>query len=157
MKTEIKWGIIFAIVYFLWITLERVIGLHDSYISMRQYFNLLFVLPAVMMMLLAIVEKRRVLDGNISFKQAFICGMGVSIVFAILTPLTYWILFRYITPDFFQNTINYRISKGENPEALQALFSFKPFLILGVTMALVSGAITSLVLAVIMRSRTARV
>jgi len=156
MKTEIKWGVIFVIVSFLWITLERMVGLHDKYISMQGYLGLLFVIPAVLMMVLALAEKRRVLGGNLSFKQGFLCGMGVSIVVAVLTPLYQWILYRYITPDFFQNLINYRISKGENPEALQVLYTYKTFLIVGVVIALVSGAITSLILAAIMRTRTAR-
>ncbi|MCI0664850.1 MAG: DUF4199 domain-containing protein [Acidobacteria bacterium] len=157
MKTEIKWGVIFVIVSFLWISLEWLVGLHDKYISMQQYFGFLFVIPAVLMMVLAIAEKRRVLGGEISFKQGFLCGMGVSIVVAILTPLYQWILFRFVSPDFFQNNINYRISLGQDPAALQMLYSIKWVLIGGVVVALVTGAITSLLLAAIMRTRTARV
>ena len=157
MKTEIKWGVIFVIVSFLWISLERLVGLHDRYISMQQYFGFLFVIPAVLMMVLAIAEKRRVLGGEISFKQGFLCGMGVSIVVAILTPLYQWILFRFVSPNFFQNIIDYRISLGGNPQSLQMFYSFKWVLIGGVVVALVTGAITSLLLAAIMRTRTARV
>src|SRR5262245_46628697 len=156
MKTEIKWGVIFVIVSFLWITLERMVGLHDRYISMRDYLGIIFVIPAVLIMVLALAEKRRVLGGSLSFKQGFLCGMGVSIVVAILTPLYQWILFRYVSPDFVQNMINYRISQGQNPEALQVLFSFKSMLIIGIGTALVIGAITSLILAAVMRTRTAR-
>jgi Protein of unknown function (DUF4199) len=156
MKPEIKWGVIFIIVSFLWITLERVVGLHGKYISMRQYVGFLFIIPAVLMMVLAIAEKRRVLGGNISFKQGFLCGMGVSIVVAILTPLSQWILYRFVTPDFFQNDINYRMSQGENTTALEFLYSTNWFLLVGVSAALITGAITSLILAAIMRTKTSR-
>jgi Protein of unknown function (DUF4199) len=156
MKTEIKWGLIFSLVQLLWLALEYAVGLHDKYISMHPFLSLLFIIPAFAMMILAIAEKRRVLGGSVSFKQAFLCGLGVSVVVSLLAPLAQFIFHRFINPSFFENMIDYMISTGRStPEQANDFFNLKFYMFQESMSAIVTGVITSSILAAIMRDRKA--
>jgi hypothetical protein len=154
MKTEIKWGLIFTLVQLLWLSLEYAVGLHDKNISLHPFLTLLFIIPAFAMMILAIAEKRRGLGGSINFKQAFLCGLGVSVVVSLLAPLAQFIFHRFINPSFFENMINYATSTGRSTvEQANALFNLKSYMLQASMGAIVAGVITSLILAAIMRDR----
>jgi Protein of unknown function (DUF4199) len=106
------------------------------------------------MMLLAIVEKRRVLGESINYKQAFLCGLGVSVVVSLLAPLTQFIFHRFINPSFFENMIDYATGTGRStPEQANALFNLRSYMLQASMGAIVVGAITSSILAAIMRDR----
>ena len=45
-KTEIKWAIIFAIVMLMWITLEKLTGLHSEHIDKHPMYTNFFSIPA---------------------------------------------------------------------------------------------------------------
>jgi hypothetical protein len=154
VKTEIKWGVIFTLVALVWVGLERVVGLHDQYIRLHPWLSMLFAIPAIAMMALAISEKRRVLGGKITFKQAFLCGLGVSVVVALLAPLAQWITHHYISPHFFEHAINYAVSNGlQTPEQARAFFSLKSYILQASMSGIIMGAITSLILATVMRTK----
>jgi hypothetical protein len=156
MKTEVKWGLIFAFVALLWITLEYAVGLHGKYISLHPYLTNLFVVPAVIMMVLAIREKRRVLGDRISFTQAFLCGLGVSVVVAVLSPLTQYVFHRFINPGFFQNSIDFAVSSAKMTlDQANSYFNLQSYMLQSSLGAIVSGVITSLILAAIMRTKNA--
>jgi hypothetical protein len=155
MKTEIKWGLIFSLVALLWVLLERLAGLHDKYIHLHPFLSILFAIPAVVMMVLAIREKRRELGGAITFKQAFLCGLGVSVVVALLAPLAQYLTQNFITPNYFTNAINYAVQNGrQTREQAEIYFSLKSYMLQASLSGLVIGSITSLILAVIMRAKT---
>jgi Protein of unknown function (DUF4199) len=154
MKTEIKWGLIFTLVQLLWLSLEYAVGLHDKYISLHRFFAFLFIILALAMMILAIAEKRRRLGGRINFKQAFLCGLGVSVVVSLLAPLTQFIFHRFINPGFFENMINNAISTGRSTlEQADAFFNLKIYMLQASMLAIVTGVINSLILAAVMRDR----
>ncbi|MGE0101250.1 MAG: DUF4199 domain-containing protein [Blastocatellales bacterium] len=155
MKTEIKWGLIFTVVQMLWWCLEFAVGLNDRYISMHPLLTNLFVIPAVYMMYLAIREKKRSLDGRISFGQAFTCGVGVSVIVAVLAPLTQYIYHRLISPHYFQNAINYAVSASKLTEAeANRYYSLPSYMVQASLGAIVTGVITSLIIAAVVRSKT---
>ncbi|MBK9313390.1 MAG: DUF4199 domain-containing protein [Acidobacteria bacterium] len=156
MKTEIKWGLIFTFVQFLWICLEFAVGLHDKYVSMHPILTNLFIIPAVYVMYLAIREKKNILGGKITFGQAFLCGLGVSVIVAVLAPLSQYIFHRFINPNYFQNAINYAISAGKLTEAeAGSYFSLQSYMMQASLGAIVAGVITSLIIAAIIRSKSA--
>jgi len=154
MKTEIKWGLIFTLVALLWVLLERLTGLHDKYIQLHPLLSILFAIPAVVMMVMAIRERRRELGGGVTFKQAFLCGLGVSVVIALLAPLAQYLTQNFITPNYFTNAINYSVQKGlQTREQAELYFSLKSYILQASLSGLVIGVITSLILAVTMRSK----
>jgi hypothetical protein len=70
LKTEIKWAIIFTVVGLLWMVLEKVSGLHDQYIDYHLYLTNLFAIPAIVMMVMALKEKKRKdYRGFMTYKQ----------------------------------------------------------------------------------------
>ncbi|MFN0119823.1 MAG: DUF4199 domain-containing protein [Blastocatellia bacterium] len=152
MKTEIKWGVIFSAVQLLWLAGEYMAGLHDKYIARHPVLTMLFVIPAVLMMVLAVREKRRELGGQLDFKQAFMCGVGVSVVTAFLAPLVQFIFHRIINPGFFSGMIRYAVDNQKSTlEQAQAFFTLQSYIFQSVVGALVMGTITSLVIAAFMR------
>ncbi len=153
MKTEIKWGVIFSAVSILWIALERLVGLHDQHISMHPYLTNLFVIPAVWVMVLAVKDKRGQLGGRITFKQIFICCLLIGVVVGLLAPLAQWLLFKSITPNFFQNAINHGLSIGQPREGLEAYFNTRSYMIQGMAGGPILGGLTGLILGAIMRSK----
>ena len=139
-KTELKWGVIFSVMGLVWLTLEYLVGLHGRFIAWHPYLTNLVAIPSVIIMVLAILEKRRVLGGNISFKQAFLCGLGVSLVVAVLSPITQFIFHRLINPGFFENAIRYGVEQGKPSYMLQSVLA-----------AIIIGSITSLVIAAMIK------
>jgi hypothetical protein len=151
-KTEFKWGVIFAVMGLIWVTLEYLVGLHGRFIAWHPILTNLIAVPSVIIMVLAILEKRRVLGGTISFKQAFLCGLGVSVVVAMLSPLTQFIFHTLINPGFFENAIRYGVEQGKTTLAeAQAFFNLQSYMLQSVLAALIMGSITSLVIAAMIK------
>ncbi len=151
-KTELKWGVIFSVMSLVWLTLEYLVGLHGKFIAWQAILTNLVAIPSVIIMVLAILEKRRVLGGTISFKQAFLCGLGVSVVVAALSPLTTFIFHKIINPDYFTNIIRYSVENGKATLAqAESFFNLQSYMLQGVLAALIIGAITSLVIAAMIK------
>lgn len=151
-KTELKWGVIFSVMGFLWVCLEAAVGLHGRFIAWHPILTNLVAIPSVIIMVLAILEKRRVLGGVITFKQAFLCGLGVSLVVAVLSPLTQFIFHRLINPGYFENAIRYGVEQGKTTlEQAQAFFNLPSYMIQSVLAAIIMGSITSLVIAAMIK------
>ncbi len=151
-KTELKWGVIFSVMGLVWLTLEYLVGLHGKFIAWQAILTNLVAIPSVIIMVLAILEKRRVLGGTISFKQAFLCGLGVSVVVAALSPLTTFIFHKIINPDYFTNVIRYSVETGKSTLAqAEAFFNLQSYMLQGVLAALIIGSITSLVIAAMIK------
>ncbi len=151
-KTEIKWGIIFSAAGLMWVCLEFVVGLHDKFIGWHPILTNIFAIPAVIIMVLAILEKRQDLGGKITFKQAFLCGLGVSIIVAVLSPLAQFLFHRIINPNFFSNAINYAVANHQATlEQAQTYFNLQSYLIQAPIFAVIIGIITSLVIAAMIK------
>lgn len=142
---EIKWGIIFTIAGLLWMYFERAMGWHGENISQHAVMTNLFAIPAIAIIVFAQLEKRkRHYNGRMTWLQGFICGVMVSLVVAILAPLSQYIAHNYISPDYFDNLISYASSQGKgSPEELAKHFNMKTYMMLAAVGALVMGLITS--------------
>lgn len=151
-KTELKWGVIFSVMGLVWVTMEYLVGLHGRFIAWHPILTNLIAIPSVIIMVLAILEKRRVLGGNITFKQAFLCGLGVSLVVAVLSPISQFIFHRLINPGFFENAIRYGVEQGKTTLAeAQAFFNLQSYMLQSVFAAIIIGSITSLVIAAMIK------
>ena len=106
-RIEIKWALIFTGMGLLWMTLERAFGLHDSHIDLHPFLTNLIAIPAILVYLFCLREKRDIYyKGEITYKQSFISGLIMTSFVTILVPLNQWITLEYITPHFFENVIN---------------------------------------------------
>src|SRR3546814_14263979 len=72
IKIEIKWAIIFLIVTFVWMFMEKLIGLHDQYIKQHEIITNLFAIPAIAIYAFALLNKRKKFyNGVMTYKQGF--------------------------------------------------------------------------------------
>ncbi|WP_404409286.1 DUF4199 domain-containing protein [Pseudidiomarina marina] len=154
-KLEIRWGFIFSVAMLVWLLLERLVGLHGDYIAQHVVWTNLFAIVAIAIYVLAMRDKReKELNGAMTWKQGFLCGIGITIVVAILSPLTQWLAHTFVSPDFFANMVEYAVSSGNMTET-QALnyFSLQSYMIQAVIAAVVMGVITSAVVALFVRTK----
>ena len=108
---EFKWAVIFSITMLCWMLLEKTLGWHEEQIEDHWWLTLLFAPFSILMYLLAMREKRRrVYNGKMTWLQAFICGVILSGFIALLSPIVQYITHNYITPQYFNNVIEYSVT-----------------------------------------------
>ncbi|GAA5022510.1 hypothetical protein GCM10011506_00770 [Marivirga lumbricoides] len=154
---EIKWAIIFTVVTLLWMLLEKLVGLHDQYLDYHIYLTNLFAIPAIIMMVLALKDKKKnFYDGQMSYKEGFIAGLLLSLFIALLSPLSQWITTYIITPDYFPNVIKHSVEMGyfETREEAAANFNYKSYAIQSAVGALVMGVLTTAIAMIFIRSKS---
>ena len=157
IRIEIKWAIIFSIIVLLWMVLEKLSGLHSQYIDYHIYLTNLFAIPAIWLVVLALKDKRRnFYNGQISYKQGLISGIILSVIIAMLSPLTQWITSYVITPEYFPNVIERSVELGyyESASEAEANFNYKNYAIQGVVGALVMGIATTAIAMIFIRTWT---
>ena len=139
----------------LWMILEKSAGLHDEYIHNHPLYTNVFVVVAIAVYVMALRDKKKNhYHGVMSWTQGFLSGVIISLVVAILSPATNYIAFTFITPDFFENAINYATSRGTlTREAAAMLFNLKSYIIQGAFGAISMGVVTSAVVAYFIQTR----
>ena len=159
MKTisiEIKWALIFSAVTLLWMAAEKLVGLHDKYIDYHLYLTNLFAIPAIIMMVLALKEKKQnFYGGKMSYGQGMMSGVILSFIIAMLSPFTQWITSYLITPEYFPNVIKRSVELGyyKTTEDAAANFNYKNYAIQSTIGALVMGVATTAITMIFIRSK----
>ena len=154
-RIEIKWAFIFAGITLLWMLLERLVGLHDKHINKHEMLTNLIAIPAIAIYILALMDKRKnYYENAMTYKQGFISGLVISIIVAILSPITQIITSKVITPDYFHNAINYTVVDGKYTRAeAEQFFNLNNYIIYGMIGALVMGVVTTAIFAFFVRNR----
>lgn len=156
IKIEIKWAIIFSVVGLLWMLLEKLSGLHSTYIDYHLYLTNLFAIPAIIVMVMALKDKKKnFYNGQMTYKQGLISGIIVSVFIAVLSPLTQWITTYVITPEYFPNVIKRSVEIGyyKSTEEAQANFNYKNYAIQGAIGALIMGVVTTAIAMIFIRTK----
>ena len=111
-KLEMKWGLIFVFTQLIWMIGEKLLGFHDDKIELHPIVSNFFMIPAILVYVLALKKKRNLdYGGSITYKQSFISGLVISLVVTLLAPLTQYVTSTIITPDYFGNVIAYSVEK----------------------------------------------
>lgn len=158
-KIEIKWAIIFSLMVLLWMLLEKLSGLHSTYIDYHLYLTNLFAIPAIWVMVLALKDKKKnFYNGQMSYKQGLIFGIILSLIIALLSPLTQWITSYVITPEYFPNVIKRSVEIGyyKTTEEAQANFNYQNYAVQGAIGALLMGIITTAIAMIFIRSKNGK-
>lgn len=153
IKIEFRYAVLTALVMLLWLIVEYVIGLEDTYIIFYPYASILIYTIYIFTYRLALVEKIEERFNKLTFMQAFISCFLITVFVCILTIPVQMVFTRFINPDFFQNMIEHTISTGKRtPE--QAAYFFNPgtFTAETVLANFVIGTVIGLVLALRMRT-----
>lgn len=136
--------------------LEKAVGLHSTHIDKHMYLTNLFAIPAILIYVLALREKKnKDYNGVMSFKQGFVSGLIITIIVGIFSPLTQWIISTIITPEYFPNVIAYSVETGyhNSLEEAQAYFNLENYMKQSAIGALIMGIITSAVVAFFVKSK----
>jgi len=158
LRIEIKWGIIFTIALMLWTLIERLLGFHSTHIDKQATFTLIFIIPAFVMYYFALVEKRETYyAGQMNWTQGFVSGLVVSIVVALLSPISQFITHEFISPHYFENAIEYGVSSGqfENHAQAEETFNLVSYIFQSMLFAVVSGAVTAAIVAIFTKRKYA--
>ena len=152
---EIKWGIIFAICGLLWMMMEKALGWHDELIEKHAIYTNFFAIIAIAVYIVALLDKRKnYYKGKMTWLQGFLSGIGITIVVAVLSPLTQYITSTIITPEYFPNVINASVDLGLKSRLDDDIYlSLKNYIIQSVIGALVMGTVTSAIVAVFVRKK----
>ncbi|HOI31570.1 MAG: DUF4199 domain-containing protein [Bacteroidales bacterium] len=156
IKIEIKWALIFVIMSLLWMWLEKLSGLHSTHIDKHMYLTNLFAIPAILVYVLALCEKKqKYYQGRMTYVQGLVSGLIITAVVTLFSPLTQWITSTIITPEYFPNVIEHSVATGyhSSREEAEAYFSLENYMKQSVIGALVMGVITSAIVALFVRSK----
>jgi len=156
VKIEIKWAIIFSVIGLLWMVLEKLCGLHGKYIDYHLYLTNLFAIPAIIVMVMALKDKKKnFYNGQMNYKQGLISGIILSAIIALLSPLTQWITSFVITPEYFPNVIKRSVEIGYFKTTAEAAanFNYQNYTIQGAIGALVMGIATTAIAMIFIRTK----
>jgi hypothetical protein len=152
---EIKWALRFTLLTLAWAIGEKFIGLHDEHINNYGMCSFLFVFPAVLFFFQAINEKKKyVYNNSMTFRQGFVCGVILSFIISLLNPLAQLVIYKSITPHFFDTIIAYKVKNGYlRIENAKVYFNLKTYMIESTFIGLSKGIITGAIVSVFIRNK----
>ena len=153
---EIKWAFIFFAVALIWMVIEKAVGLHDVHIDKHSTYTNLFAIFAIALFVFALLDKRKnFYGGYMTFKEGFISGMIITIIVAVLSPISQIIVHQIISPDYFNNVIQYSLEQGYmDMDTAKSYFSLGSYIVQSVIGGLVMGIITSAVVAFFVKKKS---
>lgn len=156
LRIEIKWAIIFTLSMLVWMFFEKTMGWHDEKIADHATYTNFFAIPAILVYVFALLDKKKnFYSGVMSYKQGVISGLIITAFVTVLSPLAQYITSTVITPDYFPNVIEYAVSSGKMTQAdAEAYFNINSYMIQSVIGALVMGLVTSLIVAIFVKSKS---
>lgn len=136
--------------------LEKLSGLHGKYIDYHMYLTNLFAIPAIVVYVLALKDKKKnFYGGQITYKNGFVSGLILTLIITLASPLTQWVISYVISPEYFPNVIKRSVELGyyENTAAAEAFFNYRNYAVQSVIGALVMGLLTTLIVMLFIRSK----
>lgn len=154
-KLEFKWALIFTGMSILWMTLERLFGLHDVHIDKHAIYTNFVAIPAIAIYVFALREKKKNnYNGNMSYLQGFVTGMIMTLIITLFSPVSLYITVNFITPEYFNNAINYAVQTGMlTLENAEKYFEFNNYLVQSLVGSLIAGTLTTAVVAIFTRTK----
>lgn len=119
------------------------------------YTNI-FAVIAIAVYVFALFDKRKNdFNGVMTYKEGFISGLIITLIVALLSPVTQYLVSAFIAPDYFPNIIEYSVTEGiMSRDEAEETFNLRNYIFQGVIGALVLGIITSAVVAFFTRGGT---
>ena len=152
---EIKWGLIAVVFQLLWMVLEKQLGYHDIKIKWQMLFTLLVVLPLFALYFFGLWEKKkRYYNNQMSWMQGFISAMIIAVVGVILSPMSQFVIYEFITPNYFENMIIYTVSSNKlSLEAAQTNFNLSSAIWQSISGGLSTGLVIGALAAYLVRTK----
>lgn len=136
-------------------TFEKAMGWHGENIASHATMTNLVAIPSILIYVLALRDKKMDFHpGVMSFKQGFISGVIISVIVALLSPLSQYVILEFITPNYFSTVIEYVVSTGEMiKEATEASFNLKSYIIQSIVGVLIIGVLTSAIVELLVKTK----
>ena len=154
IKIELRYSVLTSLLVLLWLILEYMTGLQDTYIAWHAVISLLLsvIIPAVTYRL-ALKEKIEEKFNKLSFRQALLSGFLMTIFTSIFTVPVQWVFLKYVNPDFLESMIAYTVSgRGARAEQAAMYLNHTSYIIESAIITLVIGLVLSIILAFRMRT-----
>lgn len=100
---EIKYAAIASGFIFLWLLLEYILGAHGQNLRYYPYFVAGSLAVPAAGILMPIWRRKMYSMEGLRFEQAFKSGLLVTAVLTVTLPLIYFVFFKFIAPDLFEN------------------------------------------------------
>ena len=160
-KTALKWGFLTALLIFLWLSLEYLVGIQTDYIAFHPVITLLTLLIPLLCLHYGLREEKLKDPRQFSFSKGLLTGLLISGVAAVVGVVGQWAFHTWVNPEFFNSMITYQESKAlaQGIDVLvarreaEAYYSLESYLLQSVGGALIGGAVVSAILAFFMRYR----
>ena len=152
---EIKRAAIITLALCAWGLIEKKMGLHSDFSNIIISLLLQYLLIILLLFIAFIDKKKNFYNNQWTFKQAFKFGLFLTGLLTILNPLAQYILYESISPDYFENIIEYQLAKGRSTrEELLSIHNIDLKIREGVTNTLSIGVIFTAMFAFILKNKT---
>lgn len=149
-SVEIKWSLIFGVLYLLWMIVEKTLGFHSVKAVQEPLFNLLFIPISFIIYFLALKEKKKVVFNNsIEWKEGFASGIVLTFLATVISTTVVYFTFSFISSTFFETAIS--ISK--NKEVAQFNFNLPVFVKNNIFDKLSFGVVFTAIISYIIKSK----
>ncbi|MFT7343634.1 MAG: hypothetical protein ACI9XP_000208 [Lentimonas sp.] len=152
-KHEWKWAIIFTVMMILWMIMEVSLGYHHEKIAQHAIVTNLVAIPAITIFVLAFLQKRKtILNGKMTYMDGVKSGLVMSIIIMLFTPIMQYITATVISPDYFQNMIDFSVEQNIYTQVeAESFFNLKMFVVSSTIGSLIMGIVTSAIVAIFTR------
>lgn len=151
---EIKWAAIITLSMCIWGFIEKQLGWHQEFSMILVSILLQFLLLIVLMFIAFLDKKKNFFNGQWTFKQAFKFGLFLTALMTVLNPLAQYIIYQSVSPDYFNNIIEYQLAKGRyTRESLLEIHNIDLKIREGVTNTLSIGVIFTALFAFVLKNK----
>lgn len=154
-KIEFKWAIFLSICSLIWMYFEKNMGWHNEKVKFQPIYTMLFGCITIAVYVLALLNKKKdYFKNQMDWKQGFVSGAILSLIIAAFTPIVQFISFEYISPDFFDNIINYKLKHTKMTlEDAKRYFTLSNYIYTNTFSSLSSGIVISALISFILKSK----
>ncbi len=154
-KIEVKWAIIFTLIFLAWMSFEQLMGWHGESIEKEAIYTNLFGILAIIIYVIEIREKREeYYNGNMNWQQGFLSGSILSVIIAAFMPFVQFVVHTFISPDFFKNLIDYNVSNDlMKTDIAEQYFNLSTYMFQSAFFALSAGIVTAAIVALILKKK----
>lgn len=119
MKTELKFGVGFAVAVIIFVLIEHVLEFNTTRHDIGQYTRMLALIFPVLATYYGIRAKRNDQFGILTFGQGVKTGFLIALILATLTTLWFLFYVAVINPDFLETLVRFKRSSMANTGAIE--------------------------------------
>ncbi len=151
--SELRYGLLLALLSFAWVCLEYAVGLHGRLINYHPIVSTFFAVIPIVILWRALVHRRDVLQGGtVTWGQGLASGMVVSVVTGAFGAPSMWLFLNHVNPKFFPVMIDHAVKSGQSTQAeAEGYFSFQSYATQATLFPLVAGLVTAVILTAVAR------